>query len=159
MHAGQPEATRIAVDLPQDFCGAASLGLRYPDSIQAADNGAGARTCLHSNSLPLIIYRQALRDGCVGDPASRHAQMPCSSLADNGGLREGQSALQGCITVGVCMHHPIPLHAVAGVCADGGSSAVTWTKVCGGAANALVPTSAVEVIDPATVGSQCAATY
>ena len=58
-HAGQPEATRIAVDLPQDFCGAASLGLRYPDSIQAADNGAGAVpswTCLHRSSLPQYLY-------------------------------------------------------------------------------------------------------
>ena len=48
VHAGQPEATRIAVDLPQDFCGAASLGLRYPDSIQAADNGAGAHPLGHA---------------------------------------------------------------------------------------------------------------
>ena len=40
-HAGHPEATRIAVDLPQDYCGAASLALRFPDSIRAADNGAG----------------------------------------------------------------------------------------------------------------------
>ena len=62
-HAGQPEATRIAVDLPQDFCGAASLGLRYPDSIQAADNGAGAvpsQPCRHSKPLPLASFGQAL---------------------------------------------------------------------------------------------------
>ena len=57
------------------------------------------------------------------------------------------------------MHTDVCLHALAGVCTDGGSSVVTWTKVCGGAANALVPTSAVEVVDPAIVGSQCAATY
>ena len=62
-HAGQPEATRIAVDLPQDFCGVASLGLRYPDSIQAADNGAGAVpfwTCLHTISVPLAPDGRAL---------------------------------------------------------------------------------------------------
>ena len=41
LHAGHPEATRVAVDLPQGFCGAASLALRSPDSIQAVDNGAG----------------------------------------------------------------------------------------------------------------------
>lgn len=50
-------------------------------------------------------------------------------------------------------------HAVlgSGVCANGGSSVVTWTRVCGAAANALVPISVVEVVDPVEADSQCAA--
>ena len=52
--AGHPEATRIAVDLPQDFCGAASLALRFPDSITAADNGAGMAHTLNAPVLFLV---------------------------------------------------------------------------------------------------------
>jgi hypothetical protein len=49
------------------------------------------------------------------------------------------------------------LRWLPGVCADGGSSVVTWTRVCGAAADALVPISAVEVVSPADADSQCAA--
>ena len=52
------------------------------------------------------------------------------------------------------------LHASAldaGVCPNGGSSVVTWTRVCGTAGDALIPISAVEVVSPAEADSQCAA--
>ena len=160
VHAGQPEATRIAVDLPQDFCGAASLGLRYPDSIQAADNGAGAvpsQTCLHSNSLPLTTYGQALREVHVGNSA---ADMPrCHAIYRQTMVVHGRGKVLYRSTLQRRLRTHTSLHAIAGVCLDGGSSVVTWTKVCGGAANALVPTSAVEVVNPASVDSHCAAIY
>ena len=41
------------MDLPQDFCGSASLGLRYADSIKAADNGAGSSQYLSELPSPL----------------------------------------------------------------------------------------------------------
>ena len=50
------------------------------------------------------------------------------------------------------------LAVAAGVCPNGGSSVVTWTRVCGRAGQALVLVSAVEIVDTTDADTQCAAT-
>ena len=55
--------------------------------------------------------------------------------------------------------HSLQRHFVgAGVCPNGGSSVVTWTRVCGRAGDALIPISAVEIMGPSDADTQCAAT-
>ncbi|CAL8470067.1 g9609 [Coccomyxa elongata] len=78
-----PAAWRVAVDLPPDFCGAATLGLADPTGIAALDDGLAA----------------------------------CASA--------------------------------------GRGTAVTFTRVCGAAGQALVHVVATEVVDPGLMGGKC----
>lgn len=138
---GHPEAIRIAVDLPQDFCGAASLALRFPDSITALDNEAGNP---HPRSASaLFLVSQPMRTSF----ASRAGKMRIVLVATLDQPSD-KSRFQD-------IKRPL---LATGVCPNGGSSVVTWTRVCGRAGNALIPISAVEIVGSGDADSHCAAT-
>ena len=81
----------------------------------------------------MSIVKEQKAQGRWGDPETRSLEWP---------------VLQQ------CFHASLD----AGVCPNGGSSVVTWTRACGTAGDALIPISAVEIVSPAEADSQCAAT-
>ncbi len=82
----------------------------------------------------MSIVKERNAQGRWGDPGTRNLERPAQQQ---------------------CLHFSA---LDAGVCPNGGSSVVTWTRMCGTAGDTLIPISAVEVVSPGEADSQCAAT-